>query len=117
VTGIAEVYSASLIHAADYGEKGLKGFVARGYNRKRSGDIMYLFEPNWIQWGTATGTTHGTGYSYDTHVPAIFYGWGIKKGSTVNYHPVTDIAPTISALLKIKFPSACTGQPIEEVMK
>ena len=115
VEGVADVYPASVLRSADYGEKGLKGNAVRGYNRKRSGDIAYVLEPNWIGWGGIVGTTHGSGYTYDTHVPIIFYGWGIKKGSSAKYHTITDIAPTLSVLLKIKFPSGCTGQPIGEI--
>ena len=114
--GIAAVYSAALIRAADYGEKGLKGAVARGYNPKRSGDIAFVLEPQWTTSASFQGTTHGTGYSYDTHVPVLFYGWGIKKGSSSQYHAITDIAPTLSVMLKIKFPSGCTGQPVVEVV-
>jgi len=46
----------------------------------------------------------------------LFYGWGIKQGSSVQYHPITDIAPTLSVLLRIKFTSGCTGQPIKEIL-
>ncbi|HEY5822978.1 MAG TPA: alkaline phosphatase family protein, partial [Cyclobacteriaceae bacterium] len=68
-------------------------------------------------WGGVTGSTHGSPYSYDTNVPILFYGWGIKKGSSVEYHPITDIAPTLSVLLRIKFTSGCTGQPIKEILE
>ena len=114
--GIADVFSAALIRAADYGEKGLKGAVARGYNHKRSGDIAFVLEPQWTTSASFQGTTHGTGYSYDTHVPVLFYGWGIKKGTSSQYHAITDIAPTLSVMLKIKFPSGCTGQPVVEIV-
>lgn len=92
--------------------------LAAGINEHMSGDIVYTKEAGWLteyheKYG---GTTHGSGYSYDTHVPLIFYGWGINKGSTVQYHPITDIAPTICTLLNIKLPSGCTGQPAAEVL-
>jgi arylsulfatase A-like enzyme len=90
--------------------------MVRGYNFKRSGDIAYQLEPSWISGGGAQGTTHGSAYSYDTHVPILFYGKGIKQGATSSYHAITDIAPTLSVLLKIKFPSGCTGQPISEIL-
>ena len=115
--GVAAAYTASTIRSGDYGEMGMKGNQIRGFNHKRSGDIIYALEPNWLGWGGVVGTTHGTSYTYDTHVPVIFYGWGIRKGSSVLYHPITDIAPTISTLLRIKFPSGCTGQPVGEAMK
>lgn len=117
VNGVATVYAATTIRSADYGESGLKGNLVRGYNHKRSGDILFVLEPNWITRDVVVGTTHGSGYTYDTHVPVIFYGWGIKKGSSVAYHPITDIAPTLSMLLKIKLPSGCTGNPVKEVLE
>ena len=116
VEGIANVFSGTMLRTSDYGEKGLKGTVVRGYNPKRSGDIAYVLEPNWLQGVSPIGTTHGSGYSYDTHVPIIFFGWGVKKGSSSQLHAITDIAPTLSVLLKIKFPSGCTGQPITEIL-
>jgi hypothetical protein len=45
----------------------------------------------------------------------LFYGAGVKAGSTVKYHAITDLAPTISVLMKVKFPNGCTGQPIAEL--
>ncbi len=114
--GVADVFPASALRSADFGEKGVKGQVIRGYHRKRSGDIAFVLEPNWMNALVSVGTTHGSGYSYDTHVPLLFFGWGIRKGSSSQYHSITDIAPTLSVLLKIKFPSGCTGQPIGEIV-
>lgn len=119
--GVADVFPAAALRAGDFGEQGLKGKAIRGYNRKRSGDIAFVLEPNWlsttnIATTVIAGTTHGSGYTYDTHVPILFYGWGVKKGSSSQFHTITDIAPTISVLLKIKFPSGCVGQPITEIV-
>ncbi|MBL7857806.1 MAG: alkaline phosphatase family protein [Cyclobacteriaceae bacterium] len=115
--GVANVYSENTLRLANFGEAGLKGMVARGYNPKRSGDIIVVLEPGWFDATRIQGTTHGSPYSYDTHVPVIFFGKGIKQGSSVQYHPITDIAPTLSVLLKIKFPNGCTGQPIGELFE
>ena len=114
--GVAQVFTESVLRQADYAGKGIKGMIVRGYNHKRSGDIAFELEPGWMISGSGTGTTHGSSYTYDTHVPVLFYGAGIKKGSSVLYHPITDIAPTLSILLNIKFPSGCTGQPISEIL-
>src|SRR5690606_12295857 len=95
-----------------YDETGIKGMVVRGHHPTRSGSLVYILEQGWLSSGDKRGTTHGSPYTYDTHVPILFYGAGIKAGSSVRYHPVTDIAPTLSMLLRIKFPSSCTGQPI-----
>ncbi|MCE2893483.1 MAG: alkaline phosphatase family protein [Flammeovirgaceae bacterium] len=116
VEGVAQVFSKAVLKQGAYNETGIKGMMVRGFNFKRSGDIAYQLEPHWISGGGAQGTTHGSAYSYDTHVPILFYGKGIKQGASSSYHAITDIAPTLSVLLKIKFPSGCTGQPISEIL-
>jgi hypothetical protein len=116
-SGVSNVFSKAMLRQGDFNEGGYKGMAIRGYNIKRSGDIVFILEPGWIEFGKAQGTDHGSQYSYDTHIPMIFFGKGIKKGSSVMYHSITDIAPTLSALLKIKFPNGCTGQPIGELFE
>lgn len=115
--GIASVYSENVIRQAQFDEGGVKGAVVRGYHAKRSGDVVVVLEPGWYAAETVEGTTHGSPWTYDTHVPVIFYGNGIRKGSSVRYHSVTDIAPTMCTLLNLKFPSGCTGQPVEELFE
>jgi predicted AlkP superfamily pyrophosphatase or phosphodiesterase len=95
---------------------GLLQTIQKGYNQKFSGDILFVPMPGVISHGK-TGTTHGSGYNYDTHVPLIFYGQGIKTGSSNVYYPITNIAPTLSSLLNINEPDGCTGIPIIEVLK
>jgi len=114
--GISQVYTSTVLGQAAYDEEGMRGKVVRGYNTKRCGDIAFVLEPGWLAWGGVTGSTHGSAYSYDTHVPVLFYGAGIKKGSSSRFHTITDIAPTLSVLLKIKFPSGTTGQPVTEIL-
>lgn len=114
--GIAQVFPATTLRQANSDEVGIRGKVVRGFHPKRSGDIAYVLEPGWFSSNGVTGTTHGSGYSYDTHVPILFYGSGIKKGSSSQFHTITDIAPTLSVLLKIKFPNGCSGQPIAEIL-
>lgn len=90
--------------------------LQNGYNQKFSGDILFVPNPSTITYDK-TGTTHGSGYSYDTHVPLIFYGSGIKKGQSDNYYPIIDIAPTITSFLKITQANGNTGKPIVEVLE
>ncbi len=114
--GVAQVFPATTLRQANSDEVGIRGKVVRGFHSKRSGDIAFVLEPGWFAWGGVTGATHGSGYSYDTHVPILFYGAGIPKGSSSQFHTITDISPTLSVLLNIKFPSGCTGQPITEIV-
>jgi predicted AlkP superfamily pyrophosphatase or phosphodiesterase len=89
----------------------LKSKVINGLNSKRSGDIMILLKPMHFT-GRSTGTTHGSIYNYDTHVPALFFGWKIPKGETSLPYSISDIAPTIANLLNILEPSGNIGNPI-----
>jgi predicted AlkP superfamily pyrophosphatase or phosphodiesterase len=115
--GVANAYTENLIRQSSFTEGGIKGMITRGFHPSRSGDVVLVLEPGWYGGGRIQGTTHGSPYSYDTHVPVIFYGAGIKKGSTARYCTVTDIAPTISLLLNIKLPNAATGQPVYELFE
>jgi arylsulfatase A-like enzyme len=73
-----------------------------------------VLQPGWIDGG-ATGTTHGIWNPYDAHIPMVFYGWNIKPGNTKRETYMTDIAPTIAALLHIQMPSGTVGKAVEEV--
>jgi predicted AlkP superfamily pyrophosphatase or phosphodiesterase len=89
--------------------------AVNAYFPGRSGDLQYLFFPGWMS-GTGTGTTHGTWNPYDTHIPLVWYGWNIKSGKSNRELYMTDIAPTIAALLHIQMPSGAVGKPIEEII-
>ncbi|MEX2594064.1 MAG: alkaline phosphatase PafA [Anditalea sp.] len=112
--GIKETYTSSDMKRFEY-NFGRKNLLQMGYNHKASGDIMVIMEPAWLTNSTR-GTTHGSGYKYDTHVPIIFYGWNIKAGNSAEYVTITDIAPTLAMLLKTRIPNGATGEPILEVL-
>jgi predicted AlkP superfamily pyrophosphatase or phosphodiesterase len=94
--------------------------VRQGCHPRRSGDIFYLLDPAWIPddlYFKTAGTTHGSPYPYDTHVPLVWHGWGIKAGKSNTPVNITDIAPTISALLHIMEPNGTTGKPILDLLR
>ena len=90
--------------------------LQNGYNQRLSGDVFIIHNPATISY-PIKGSTHGSAYIYDTHVPVIFYGKGIKKGVSKNYIPIIDIAPTLSNLLHISFPNGNTGKIIKGALK
>ncbi|WP_460218218.1 alkaline phosphatase PafA [Psychroserpens sp. MEBiC05023] len=96
-------------------QNGVEYLLKNGYNQKRSGDILIVMESSVFSDGhwNKKGTDHGSGYVYDTHVPLLFFGKGIKKGHTYKKTEITDIAPTISALLGISFPNGTIGEVLE----
>ncbi len=93
-----------------------KEMMLNGYNPKRSGDIQFTFKPGYFDGGIK-GTTHGLWNPYDAHIPCIFFGWGVKKGKTNRETYMTDIAPTIAAMLRIQMPNGSVGKVITELMK
>lgn len=100
----------------------LRSRIINGYNRANSGVIQVVLQPGWFSGrrvgeNSPTGTTHGTWNPYDTHIPLVFMGWGIKHGATTRATHMTDIAPTVAALLHIQAPNGNIGEAISEVIK
>ena len=94
--------------------------LRRGIHPRRSGDLVFQLDPAWHaddSFFKKGGTTHGSSYAYDTHVPLLWYGWRIPKGESFAPVDITDIAPTLSAMLRIMEPNGTTGKVIEAVMK
>jgi predicted AlkP superfamily pyrophosphatase or phosphodiesterase len=94
----------------------MRSMIINGYNVKRDGDIQIILNPGWIEGGK-TGTTHGLWYPYDAHIPLVWMGWGIKPGKSNRTMGMTDISPTLAALLRIQMPSGNVGKVIEEITK
>jgi len=95
----------------------IKERAINGYFANRSGDIQIIPKPGYLEGYSKTGTTHGSWNPYDSHIPLLWYGWGIKKGATHRETYMTDIAATVAALLKIQMPSGCVGKVISEVLE
>lgn len=95
----------------------IKTRLVNSYHPDRSGSIFVVLHPGWYHGTDKTGTTHGTWNPYDSHIPLIFMGWGIKPGKISRPTYITDIAPTISTLLHIQTPSGALGVPITEALK
>jgi predicted AlkP superfamily pyrophosphatase or phosphodiesterase len=95
----------------------LKTMITNGYNQKLSGDIQFVFKPQWIDWAGNRGTTHGNWGPYDAHIPLLWFGWHITPGKLYREVYMTDIAVTLAAKLHIQMPNAAIGKVIEEVVK
>jgi predicted AlkP superfamily pyrophosphatase or phosphodiesterase len=95
----------------------IRDAINLGYHPARSGDLQIMLKPGYIDAYGTTGTTHGLWNPYDSHIPLLWYGWGIRKGKTNRETYMTDIAPTLAALLRIQMPNGTVGVPIPEVMK
>lgn len=96
----------------------IKSKIINGYNSKRCGPIMIIPNPGWFSGSIGgTGTTHGNWNPYDTHIPLVFMGWGVKHGTTNRSISMSDISPTLAAMLHIQLPNGSVGKVIEEVQE
>lgn len=113
--GVDKAVDLENIKAANL-PKPVERALVNGYNQKLSGDIQFIYRPQWFE-GFGRGTTHGSWNPYDSHIPLVWFGWGIKQGKSNRDVYMTDIAPTVAAMLEIQMPNASIGKVIEEVKK
>lgn len=92
---VDKAYTATAMSTTSF-SKGIERLIQNGFNQKRSGDVVYVLDPAVISY-SKTGSTHGSAFEYDTHVPLLFFGKGIKHGQTFQKTEVTDIAPLCQA--------------------
>lgn len=111
---------SDVVNLSDLGHSHLNSYQLELFKNlahpTRGGDIGVMVSPGWFA-GRQTGTTHGTPYNYDTHVPLLWYGWKIPKGQTSERTSIADIAPTLADLLNILEPNGSVGRPIDELLE
>ncbi len=113
IAHVARAYTREqLLHGAVQQDE-ISRRMINGFYEPRGGDVYVLLEPYWMF--SARGTTHGTPYSYDAHVPVIFMGPGIQAAWFDENITVNDIAPTLATLLGIETPSGSVGRVLREM--
>jgi len=116
IKGVMEAYPSVVLKNGAFKGNDLKALLQNGYNHKLSGNVCFVYNPAWMDHSNK-GTTHGAGHNYDTHVPVLFYGAGIKKGESFRYVTITQIAPTVCELLKINQPNSTIDEPLNSYFK
>ncbi|MDR1274041.1 MAG: alkaline phosphatase family protein [Odoribacteraceae bacterium] len=91
--------------------------IVNGYNHALSGEIQVILKPAWYSDRNLQGATHGTWNPYDSHIPLLWMGWKIPRGQSNEEVYMTDIAPTLAALLRVQMPNGCVGKPITDMLK
>jgi predicted AlkP superfamily pyrophosphatase or phosphodiesterase len=114
--GIARAFPLPDLNRVPLPEK-IRRMLNNGYYPQRNGDVQFILQPNHIEAYSSTGTTHGLWNPYDAHIPLLWYGWGIKKGTSNRETYMFDVAPTLAALLKIQEPNGSNGTVITEILK
>jgi len=112
---IARVYTRHEILAGEVQRDDVGRAVTLSFFGPRSSDLVILQEPYYLF--DASGTTHGTPYDYDNHVPVIFFGPGVKPGGYYEKIAMNDIAPTLSAMFGVEAPSGSIGRVLAEMMQ
>jgi hypothetical protein len=116
VPGIADFYTRSRILNGEIQPGPISRRVSNGFNPQRSGDVWIITRPFSFFSEGGSGTTHGSPYNYDTHVPVILFGPGVRQGRYDTSCTPSDIAPTLAALLHIEPPSNRYGRVLTEAL-
>jgi hypothetical protein len=111
---IARVYTYEQLLKGNVQRDPIGDSMSLSFFAPRFGDLVILPEPYYLF--DATGTTHGSPYDYDTHVPLIFYGPGIKQGTYSSRVAVNDVAPTLAEILQVERPSGSIGRVLSEIL-
>ncbi len=114
--GIAKVFDVDDMQTVPLNAK-VRTMLNNGHHPNRSGQIQLILQPQWLEGLGTTGTSHGLWNPYDSHIPLVWYGWGIKQGKTNRETYMTDIASTLAALLHIQMPNGAVGDVITEAIK
>jgi len=99
---------------------GLGHFQQNGFYPERSGDVLAVLAPGWLEaygYPVIKGTTHGASWAYDTHVPLLFWGWHVRHGESPAEVHIIDVAPTIARFLHIQEPSGTSGSALLQVLQ
>ncbi len=102
-------------------DNGWRDMIRQGFVSGRSGDIIYMLEPGFLpkskdSESARKGTSHGSAFAYDTHVPLLWYGKNIKHQEVFKRVNITDITATLTHILYLQKPNATIGEPILELL-
>jgi len=106
--------SAQLAHGQVTGDY-VSEAVLRGFYEPRAADVIIIQDPYYL-FG-ASGTSHSTPFNYDSQVPLIFMGEGLRPGEYHEKVAVNDIAPTLTTILRLEEPSGSIGRILDEIFR
>lgn len=115
-SGVAAAYPYTAFEANGFGSGNMKR-IMNNFNPQRSGDVIIILNPGWVDKEGDYVTNHNSPYECDSHVPLIWYGWTVNRASVLRKVNMTDIAATLSSLCRVPIPNACTGEPLIELLR
>ena len=87
----------------------------KAFHAERSGDVLFVLEPFFIQ--SRSAATHGSPWPYDTHVPLMLLGAGVRPGVYHQQCSPANLGPTLARLLDLEMPMHAVESPIERVLQ
>lgn len=119
--GVKRVFTGEQLYIANADDPWFN-MVRNGYHHKESGDIIFALEPGYLPKSSDSessrkGTSHGSAYSYDTHVPLLWYGADMPRQEIMRAIDITDISATLTHILYLQQVNAVTGKPIVELFE
>lgn len=118
--GVKDVFTTSDLRRVNAGDQFAK-MIQNGYDPVRSGNVIFMLKPGYLPKlddteSSRKGTSHGSAYNYDTHVPLLWYGKSIPKQELFERVEITDIVPTLTHILNLQKPACTTGEPILQIL-
>ena len=116
--GVKAIFTATELQSSDRKTEWAH-MVQQGYVSDRSGDLIFILQPGYLTTDEdvqGIGTSHGSSFNYDTHVPLLWYGKGILPKEVFRRVNITDITATLTYFLNVQRPNATTGEPILELL-
>lgn len=118
--GVKNVFTKNELEVATNDK--LQRMAASGFDKQRSGDLIFVLQPGYLPKKKDTekarkGTSHGSAFNYDTHVPVLFFGKNIPKQDVFKAYDIVDITATLTHILNVQLPNAATGKPMIELFK
>ncbi|MCB9087110.1 MAG: alkaline phosphatase family protein [Calditrichae bacterium] len=109
IEGVADVYTKADLAPTAGEQRPYQARHRNSFHPERTGDLMLRLKEFYLSRSSMTGTTHGSTYDYDTHVPIVFSGPGISAGVYDQKVRTVDIAPTLAKLFGITPPEGIDG--------
>ena len=118
---VKRVFTAKQLYSSSADDEWMD-MVRKGYHHAESGDLIFILEPGFLPKYSDTesshkGTSHGSAFNYDTHVPLLWYGGNVQSQEVYRSIQITDVSATLAQLLYLQMPNALTGKPIIELFK
>lgn len=110
---VARTYTRTQLLRHEAAQSQIDEYVARAFYPERGPDVIVIMKPYYL--GGTEGTGHGSPYDYDSHVPLIFYGSSVRQGVYGDRVGISDVAPTLAAILEVETPSGNVGHVLKQV--